>query len=446
MAASGFNITSVSQAFKIMFAQGLIQPMSMKDSPFRGRLEMSDSWGAQQVYSVPMRYSLPAARSRTAQTAINERINSAVNLAQWVMKPGFDYGTFRIQYSDILRARTDEMAFARLQQLAVTSSVEGINASINRALYRDGTGSLAIISATASTTPAGTSLSIANSAAVLTNAADAYLFEVGNYYQFFNSVNANNQPITLNGGQAATVTAIDTEAGYVYFNTNLTTFVGLTAGTLVVQTDDGVGYGSNLEGGSIVGVAAYFPLISPQPADNLWGQNRSFFPTKLAGHRKDARGLNLWEEVMRMSARIRRFNGKPNALYCAPEQLQNMLVGREGFTENFRDIHKVGGDDGRGGRLEAEVGYDGIRIQTPVGPIEAFGDPFCPPDRVYLMQDDTLHLHTMGDFPHLVDMGNKDGLLQEQDDYALQGRLFASGQFYCDAPAYGGVLQVTPVF
>ena len=442
-----FTYSQIPQFFKIMFADGVIQPLSQKDSPLRARLPSADVWGGDSVRSVPMRYALPQARSRTSTQAINERFNAAAQLAQWVMKPGYDYATFRVGYNDILRARQDPMAFARLQQFAVVSTIETLNTSLNRSLYRDGTGSIAQIASINNVTPQGnTPLGGTGTAVALLSAADAYQFDPGMYLQFFNTVGASNTPNLLNGGETRQVLQVDPEAGYIYLDNNLTLIPGTGANTYILQAGDGVGYGAAQENGAIVGLAASLPLTAPQPGDNLWNQDRSFYTTKLAGHRKDARGLVLWEELQRMVSRMKRLGARPNAVYMAPEQLQNMIIGRDALTENFRWVKSMRGDDGQGGEVEQEIGFSGVRIQTPAGELECFGDAFCPADRVYVLQEDTWHLDTMGEFPHLVRMGNVDGLLQESDDYQLQGRLYAAGQLWCDAPAYNGVLQVTPVF
>lgn len=442
-----FLFSNESQLFKILFADGLVQPLSQKDSIFRMRLQKSESWGGQEVHSVPMRYALPQARSRTAPLAIQQRYTANAPMAQWIMRPGYDYATFRIQYGDILRAREDRMAFARLQQLAVTSTIETLNRSINTTLWRDGTGYFGVVSSTSSFYPNGTTAAPGgtNSVIVLTNAADAYSFDPGMSLQFFNTV-VSNLPTLLNSGQTVQVLAVDAEAGYVYTDTNLANFTGLAANTFIIQAGDAVGYGPTTENGAILGVAASIPLVTPVTGDNLWGQDRSVWPQKLAGFRKDARGLPVWEEVMRMVARISRLGGKPTAVYAAPEQIQNILVGRDALTQNFREVKSFSGDNGMGGEIVQEVGYSGIRALTPSGELAFFSEPFCPPDRVYVLDERTWHLDTMGQFPHLVEMGTPNGVFQEQDDFALQGRLFASGQFWCDAPAFNGVLQVTPVF
>jgi hypothetical protein len=440
-----FQYSAIPQFFKILFADGLIQPLSQKDSPLRARLQTADVWGGDSVRSVPMRYALPQARSRNAVQAINERFTASSQLAQWVMKAGYDYATFRINYTDILRARKDPMAFARLQQFAVVSTIETLNTSINRTLYRDGTGSIAQVASINSVTPAGTAVT-AGTAIGLLSAADAYQFDPGMYLQFFNVVGAQNVPTLLNGGETRQVLSVDPEAGYLYIDQSLSTLPGAAANTFILQAGDGAGYGSTLEDGAIVGIAATLPLTAPQTGDNFWNQDRSFYTVKLAGHRKDARGLILWEEVQRMAARSKRLGARMNALYMAPEQLQNMIIGRDNLTENFRWVKTTSGDDGMGGQITQNIGFDGVKIMTPAGVIECFGDAFCPADRVYALQEDTWHLDTMGEFPHLVRMGNVDGLLQESDNYALQGRLYAAGQLWCDAPGYNGVIQVTPVF
>lgn len=441
---AGFDITNLGPFFKTLFPDGLIKALSMQGSVFRARLATTDSFGGLAVKEVPMQYALPSARSRTAATAINQRLSSSAKLAQWTVKPGFDYATFDIKYADILRARENDMAFGRLQQVAMTSTLAALNDSINRSLLRDGVAPLgqAVTSGTALTTT-----TITNDTVALQNKADAYLFEVGVNCQFYNSVGASNVPTLLGSGESHVVLAIDPEAGKIQFDFNLGNVGGggVTNSTYILSQGDGVGYASTLEDGAIVGVGTYLPITAPTAGDNLWGQDRSSYTVKLAGHRADATGKVVWEEIQRMVARIMRLKGKPDTIYCAPEQLQNIIIGRDGMTENFRQTMRVGGDDGRGGTMVQEIGFSGVRITTPNGPLDVFGDPFCPPDRVYVLQQDTWEMQTIGEFPHMVTMGNVNGLLQNNDQFSMQCRFFAAGQCINTAPAYNGAIKVTPV-
>lgn len=429
-----FSFNDIPSFYKTLFPDGLIKALSIAGSPFRARLAMSDDFGGASVKEVPMQYALPQARSRTASKALAQRSTGKVSLAQWTLKPGYDYATMQTKYADILRARKDTYAFGKLQQVALNTTLASLNDSINRSLLRDGTGAIAQIA------------SVSTATATLVTKADSYLFEIGMECQFFNSTGSNSVPTLLGAAASCFVQSIDTEAGTVTFDTTLANIsASIAANTYILAAGDGVGYGSTLEDGAIVGIAAFFPVTAPSPGTTLWGQDVGLYPVKLSGHRADARNKVLYEEVQRMVARIMRLKGKPDTIYCAPEQVANIIIGRDGMTENFRQVMKVRGDDGNGGEMVQEIGFDGVRIRTPNGALDIFGDPFCPADRVYVVQQNTLKLSTMGDFPHLVTMGNVAGQLQEADSYSLQSRFFASGQFFCDAPAYNGVLQVTPI-
>lgn len=436
---SGFDFNNLQAFFKTLFPDGLIKALSIQGSPFRARLAMTDSFGGNNVKEVPMQYALPQARSRTATIAINQRLSASAQLAQWTVKAGYDYATFDIKYADLLRARENSMAFGRLQQLAMTSTLASLNDSINRTFLRDGTGTLGQAAAVSTTT-------VTSDTVTLTNKADAYLFEVGMMCQFYNSLGSNNAPTLLGSGESHQVLAIDPENGKVQFDVNLTLIPSWSStATYIIAQGDGVGYSSTLEDGAIVGVATYIPFTAPTGGDNLWGQDRTKYITKLAGHRADATGKVLWEEVQRMVARIMRLKGKPDTLYMAPEQLQNMIIGRDGMTENFRQVVRVSGDDGDGGTMYQDIGFSGVRIMTPNGSLECFGDPFCPPDRVYVIQQNTWEFQSIGEFPHMVTMGNVNGLLQNVDQFSMQCRFFGGGQLINTAPAYNGVIKVTPV-
>ncbi len=439
----GFDYNNLPLFFKTLFPGGLVKALSLQDSPWRARLNMSDTFGGASVKEVPMQYALPQARSRNALIAIQQRNSASTKLAQWTMKAGFDYATFVVKYADILRARDNKMAFGKLQQMAMTSTLGSLNDSINRSLWRDGTGSIGQVVTTG--TPL-TTVTLTTDTLALQSRADAFLFEVGMSCQFFNSV-VSTVPTLLGSGESHNVIAVDTEAGKVQFDFNLALVGngGVTNSTYILAQGDGQGYGSTTEDGVIVGAACYLPITAPTAGDNLWGQDRSPYPTKLAGHRANATSKVLWDEIQRMTARIMRFKGKPDTCYMAPEQLQNLIIGRDGLTENFRQTMSVSGDDGDGGTMTQEIGFSGVRILTPNGSIECFGDSFCPPDRVYLIQQNTWELQTMGEFPHMVTLGNQNGMQQEPDAFAAQCRYFASGQLVCTAPAFNGVLQVTPV-
>lgn len=439
-----FDLASLGPFFKTIAADGLIQALSLQGSPFRAMLRTEDSYGGAGVKEVPLQYALPQARSRTAATALAGRTTAAPRLAQWTVKNGQDIAAFQIPYQDILKARTDEMAFGRLQQVAVTSTLASLNDSINRSLFRGGVGDLAKVASLATTT-------ITNDTAVLANAADATLFEISMNCQYYNVVGANNVATLLGAGEVHTVVAVDAELGRVQFDFNLANVGGggVVAGTTIIQQGDAVGYSSSIENGAIVGLATYLPLTAPVVADpDLWGQPRWAYPVKLAGHRKDATNLILWDEIQRMVARIMRFKGRPTHAFMAPEQLQNMIIGRDGMTQNIRETVRVLGDfgDGDGVQRYQEIGFSGVRILTPNGALDCYGDPFCPPDRVFVLSMDSWVLLTMGAFPHLIDFGNVNGLMQAENDLSVQGRFFAGGQLVCTAPAYNGVLKVTPVY
>lgn len=441
---AGFGFNSLQPFFKTLFPDGLVRALSLQGSAFRARLNITDSFGGNNVKEVPMQYALPSARSRTGTIAINQRLSSSAKLAQWTVKSGYDYATFDIKYADILRARENQMAFGRLQQMAMTSTLANLNDSINRTLLRDGTG---MISQVVTTGTALSTTTITNDTINLQNKADAYLFEVGMNLQFYNSLGSNNVPTLLGAGETHYIVAINPEAGTLQCESNLANVGsgGVVNSTFIIAQGDGVGFSSTTEDGAMVGVGTYIPLVAPVAGDNLWSQDRSLFTTKLAGHRASAVGKVLYEEIQRMIARIMRLKGKPDTAYMAPEQLQNLIIGRDGLTENFREVKRVSGDDGNGGTVYQDIGFDGVRIRTPNGVIDCFGDPFCPPDRVYVLQQNTWELQSMGEFPHMVTLGNSNGLLQNNDQFTLQCRFFAAGQLICTAPAYNGVIQVTPV-
>lgn len=442
---AGFDFNNLPAFFKTLFPPGLIKALSLNGSPFRARLATTDSFGGSAVKEVPMQYALPQARSRNAAIAINQRLSSSAKLAQWTVKAGYDYAVFSLKYADILRAREDAMAFGRLQQLAMTSTLASLNDSINRSLLSDGSGTIG--QAKTSGTTALTTTTITNDTVTLQNIADAYLFEVGMNVQFYNTLGANSTPTLLGSGESHVVLAINPEAGTLQFDFNLSLVGGggVVNSTFLIAQGDGVGFSSTTEDGAIVGVQTYLPIVAPVAGQTLWSQDRSLYTTKLAGHRADGRQRVLFEEVQRMVARIMRLKGKPDTCYMSPEQLQNMIIGRDNMTENFREVVRVSGDDGFGGMMYQDIGFSGVRIQTPNGPMECFGDPFFPADRVLVTQQNTWELQTQGEFPHMVEMGNVNGLQQDSDQYSVQGRFFAAGQLINTAPAYSGMIQVTPI-
>ncbi len=248
----------------------------------------------------------------------------------------------------------------------IDAKLSGMGSLVNMQAYGAGGGSI------------GRRGSVAGNVITLTERLDALNFWI-DMQIVASSANGEGGADALRGGTPATVTAVDRDAGTVTVDAvaNITSFAdndyifvrGMFAGA-VSQTE------------IAKGVGAYFPLTAPTTA--LFGLARTG-RSELAGFR-----LGTGTVTGGVTERIIKLAEHGNSLYGATpghaflHTKQWGAAAREQQAQGFRSIAV--------GATTSQAGYSKLMMSSVAGEIELVNDPQCPPDRVHLLDLDTVKL------------------------------------------------------
>lgn len=227
----------------------------------------------------------------------------------------------------------------------------------------------------------------------------------------------------VSGGTPSTevvrVTKVNFEAGTITFT---------VTGSLVVAANDYlVPYG--LYGTQITGLAAWLPAVAPTSGDNFLGVDRSVMPSRLAGVRFDGSALPLKEAIIKGHARITKIGqGKPTTCLVSHETFAKLVTA---LDSQVRYIDKSTG----------ELGFQAIKLDSSVGPMEVIADLYIPNDTAYVLEMDTWKLHTLGDAPMIIDLDDQT-MLRESNamDYEIRAGYYV--ELGCHAIGRNGRIKL----
>ena len=171
------------------------------------------------------------------------------------------------------------------------------------------------------------------------------------------------------------------------------------------------------------GLGAWLPSSAPASTDSFFGVNRSSDATRLAGIRFDGSSLPLEEALIGAASRVAREGGKPDVCFMN--------------YSNFADLEKALGSKVSYVDVKAspEIGFRGILIHGPRGPIKVIPDQNCPKNVAFMLQMDVWKLYSLGKAPKILD---SDGLkfLRDSSADSVEVRVGYYAQLGCRGPGY----------
>lgn len=311
-----------------------------------------------------------------------------------------DYSIASIDNETLEASKGNANAFMEAATTEIDGAMQSITRSLAVALY--GTGSGSIGQCNASTT--GTSLQ-------LKNADDVTNFEVDMELVFS----------TADGGGSVksgsvTVTAVDRDTGEL-------TVDALSA------IDSGAGVAANdyifVEGDydlKVKGLRAWVPNTAPTSSP-FFGVDRTADATRLGGIRYDASAMPIEEGLISAASRAAREGAKPDTCFMNHVDYAN-LEKALGSKVQYVDL-----------KVKADIGFRGMVINGPRGPINVVPDQNCPSGRAFMLQMNVWKLYSLGKCPRILDT---DGLkmLREASADGVQVRVGYYAQLGCRAPGW----------
>ncbi len=390
--------TSFQYALKTLYPREAIENLVYKTHPLLSMLKKNEGFKGLDM-KIPLSYADLGGRSVDFATAIANKTASkgvAFNITR-----NKDFAIASIDYETLKASEGDNAAFMGALKREMDSAYNTLSRSLAISLFGTGSGSIGQVDAT--TTLTGAVL-------VLKNVNDVVKFEVGNVIV----------ASTADGGgsvkTARTIIAMDRSAGTVTFNSNLNSGTAWASQDyLFVQGD----YDSKIKG-----LRAWIPDSAPT-STLFFGVDRSVDTDRLGGLRFNGSAMPIEEALISAASVAARAGAMPDTVIVNFNKYRELEIAL-GSKVQYVDIKA---------ETKAQIGFRGIQLMSPIGPMKIVADRDCPSDRAFMLQLDTWTLHSLGAAPVLQDAdGNK--MLREQSANALEFRMWYSAQLACTAPGY----------
>lgn len=371
--------------------------MVYKDNPLLAMIPKMETFGGKNL-PIPIIFGNPQGRSATFSTAQANKTNS--QLKDFVLTRNSDYSLASISNEVLEASKGNANAFIEAATTEIDGAIHSATRSLAIAMYRSGSGSIGQANANAT----GTTLQ-------LKNADDVTNFEVGMELVFS----------TADGGGAVksgsvTVNGVDRDSGALTVDalTAIASGAGVAANDYVFVQGD---YDSKIKG-----LLAWVPSSAPSSSP-FFGVDRTADVTRLGGIRYDGSSLPIEEALISAASRAAREGARPD--YCFMNY------------SKFADLEKALGSKVQyvDVRASAEIGFRGIVINGPRGPIKVIPDQNCPSDRAFMLQMDVWKLYSLGKAPKILDA---DGMKMLRDSNAdsVEVRVGYYAQLGCRAPGW----------
>lgn len=343
---------------------------------------------------IPIKYGIPQGRSATFSTAQANKVASKYK--DYVLTRVHDYALASIDNETLEASKGNANAFIEAATSEIDGAIQSATRSLAVSLYRKKSGSIGQVASFTTTT-----VTLSDPEAV-TN------FEVSMTLV----VSATDGGGTVRTGTMVP-TGVDRDSGILTVD---------TTGIAALANNDFIFVQGDYDA-KVSGLLSWLPSTAPTSGDNFFTVDRSADVTRLAGIRFDASALPIEEGLISAAARAAREGGKPDYCFMSYSNWSN-LEKALGSKVQYIDM-----------KVNPEIGFRGIIINGPRGPIKVVADQNCPSDRCFMLQLDTWKLYSLGKAPKILDSdGNK--MLRESSADAVEVRVGYYAQLGCQAAGF----------
>lgn len=409
MAAS--TSTTFDPVIRELWPQRRINELIFQDRPFMARVKKKTDFTEKKRH-IALRYNAGQGAAESFSVAKTNASSSQYEDFVLTISSEHYYGT--LDGLLLERTKDDRAALVNALDDETEGSLETLAGILNADLFRDGSGSLGIISNSTPTTTV-----------TLTDVND-----VVNFHKDMVLVAATSATASVRSDSSkntAKIKAVDRDAGKLTLTTNVSTaFTSSWA-----KSDHLFRHGDAQDGASspsrLVGLDGWLPSSAPGTTA-FFSVDRSQDTTKLGGVRYDGSSDGSIEEALIKAAQRMKREGsgaKPTDIYMNPSDMGSLIIELGNRLERDDNVAVQG----------ADVGIRAINLRTPAGDMKVFQDAQCPSGVAYMLRIDTWTLHSLGPAPRPWSMDGLNTLRLSGSD-GVEHRSIFRAQLGCDAPGW----------
>ncbi len=408
MAGAYLDLPAGNAALKEWYDGQTVENLAYDDNPALVMLPKKTKATGKYI-PVPIIYETSNGRSSVFTNAQGNQ--SPMLLAEFLitLKPDYSIATLANQ---AMEASEDEKgSFIDFATAYVDVAIQVAANSAASSTFRSGTGSIGQLSAAP----------IAG-VCILTNPADVSQFGINQTLQA-NSTDGGSPRAALGWVIARNVMAGTITVSATAMQGAAGTPAGWTTGDFVLVQGD--------NNGKFSGFNAWMPATAPATTDNFYGVNRSV-DSRLYGLAYPGTAQSVEEAIIDAALLVRREKGRPRHLitnYGSEAALIKALGARREFVDWTSE--------------DGVIGFRGVKIQGPAGPIECFADRNCQAATAYLVQMNTWTLYSLGAVPKIFKYGDGLEMLRLGNADASEVRVGYYANMGCRAPGWNSQLSLS---
>lgn len=399
------DMTSFDSALKAHYTDDMVMNLVYKDNPLLALMSKYESFGGKNL-PIPLLYGNPQGRSATFATAQSVGASSYSKIEDFVLTRVKDYAIATIDNETLEASKGNANAFMEAATTEIDGAINALTRSLAIAMYRDGSGAIGQVNAE----PAEDATTVIT----LKEANDVTNFEVGMQVVIWSATSGGSQRTTDGSDNTWLITNIDRSAGTITLDDAYTSSGTIAANDYIFVDGD--------RGAKLKGLDAWVPSSAPS-ATSFFGVDRTVDTVRLGGNRYDGSALPIEEALIEGAARAAREGAKIDHYfvnYDTYSELQKAL----GAKVQYVDL-----------KATAEIGFRGIQINGPRGPINVVPDQNCQSDTAWGLQLNTWKLYSLGKAVRVIDTDGLQMLRQASSD-GVEVRYGFYGQVGCRAPGY----------
>jgi hypothetical protein len=409
VASESTTLANFTELLKEYITSDLVKDIGYKDNPLHAIMKKdADANFGGEYKPVPIVYSHNRG-SATFATAVAQRRRARAK--QFQITTVDDYGVVEIARKALMGGVKDMHAFLSLKKVNIDSTIYAVTRSIAAAEYGTTRGAIGTVGVDPST---GTSLTLAN-------VEDAVNFEEGTRFRIYEpSATADRNTPTY----PYEVATIDRDTGVITIDTSLADTAHAFE-ALVAVSDELVRDGDM--SAKMSGLRAWIPPTAPG-ATSFFGVDRTADVVRLGGCRVTLTGLPITEALMTLVERVNREGGRVSHVFVNPTkwlQLQIALGDKVIF-----DVAKSS---------DAQIGFPSIVLHSSKGPVQIVADGNCPIAYVWALTMNTWTLDSIGQAPHVFDVGDSQEWLRYASSDSYEMRVGYYAQIECNEPGANGI-------
>jgi len=401
---SALDLQAFESILKEHYTKDRVENMVYRDHPFLALVKKYTDFGG-KVLPVPIQYGVPQGRS--ANFAVAKANKFAGRYTDFALTRNKDYALASIDNETLDASKGDPNSFLEAAVSEIDGAFLSASRSLATALFRNGSGAVGRVA----------NSGFATTALTLTDPNDVVAFEVGQEIQFSSAATVAS---LRDSGATLTIVAVNRDTGVLTMNANLSTISGIAQNDFI-----------NVEGDlemKVRGLDAWVPASAPS-ATPFFGVDRSIDVTRLGGIRVNGTGMPIEEALIMGASRVGREGGAPNYCFVNYDKFAD-LEKSLGSKVQYVDL-----------RASAEIGFRGIMIHGPRGPINVVADQNCQDSVAWMLDMNVWKLYSLGEAPKLL-MTDGLRLLRDADADSVEVRVGYYAQLGCRAPGYNCRVQL----